>query len=188
MTADAGSAHGPGLAAEAEAVRRGDEAAFNRLYDAYFPRLYGYLLVAARGREDLARDALQETFFRVVRNIRPLPDEGALWRWLARVARTAYLDLVRKPRADGLAVAEEIAAPDAEPDAHERALLSALDRTLARLPEAERALVKAHYLDGEPQAALAARFGVSRKSVETRLARIRKRLRASILKELGDER
>jgi RNA polymerase sigma-70 factor (ECF subfamily) len=169
-------------------VRQGDEAAFNGLYDAYFPRLYGYLLVAARGREELVRDALQETFFRVVRHIRPLPDERALWRWLARVARTALIDLVRRERGGPRTTVRETPAPEVDPDAHERELLAALDRTVALLPEAERALVEAYYLRGESQEALAARLDLTRKSVESRLARIRQKLRALILKDLADGR
>jgi RNA polymerase sigma-70 factor (ECF subfamily) len=175
------------VAALAEAVRRGDERAFNRLYDAYFPRLYRYLLVAARGQEELVRDALQETFVRVVRHLRPLPDEAALWRWLARVARTALIDLARKRR-DAPAAPLDLPARATDQGDHERALLGALDRMVARLPEDERVLVEAHYLRGEAQAELAARLAVSRKSVESRLARIRRKLRGWILKELGDER
>src|SRR5262245_59524295 len=125
MTAAAADRPPPDLAALAEAVRNGDAVAFNRLYDAYFPRLHAYLLVAARGRGDLVRDALQETFFRVVRHIRPLPDEAALWRWLARVARTALIDVVRKGRGGTGAAVQDVAAPDPDPDASTRALLAA---------------------------------------------------------------
>jgi RNA polymerase sigma-70 factor (ECF subfamily) len=178
----------PDVGALAAAVRQGDPVAFGRLYDAYFPRLYGYLLVAARGREELVRDALQETFFRVVRYVRPLPDEGAMWRWLVRVARTALIDLVRRDRGGPRALVREIAAPEAHPDAHEREVLAALDRTVALLPDSERELVEAYYLRGESQAALAARLDVTRKSVESRLARIRRKLRTLILEDLGDGR
>src|SRR5688572_25784353 len=53
-------------------LARGDEAAFQEFYDRYFNRLLRYLLVVARGDEELVRDALQLTFVRVARHVRKM--------------------------------------------------------------------------------------------------------------------
>jgi RNA polymerase sigma-70 factor (ECF subfamily) len=180
----------PGLDAAALAigVRRGDPAAFDAFYAAYFDRLFRFLLVLSHGHEDLARDALQETLVRVLRHVRPLPDEQALWRWLARVARTALVDLLRKTRGRARvrldARLDATAASDDE--FADRALRESLSRALASLPADERALVEAHYLRGRAQRDLALEHDTTRKAVETRIARIRQKLRALLLDDLGE--
>ena len=50
------------------------------------------------GQEALVRDVFQETMLRVVRYIKPMPDDNALWAWLTRVARTALYDQLRRNR------------------------------------------------------------------------------------------
>ena len=48
----------------------GDEEAFRKFHADYFDRLFRYHLVVARGNEEMAREALQETFTRVARKPR----------------------------------------------------------------------------------------------------------------------
>jgi RNA polymerase sigma-70 factor (ECF subfamily) len=177
----------PDLGALAVGIRRGDARAFDRFYAAYFDRLYRFLLVLCRGKEDLTRDALQETLVRVLKHVRPFPDEPAFWRWLTRVARTALVDLLRKaktraevslePLLDGLSPPDE--------DRTDHVLLEALGRALGRLAPDERALIEAHYLAGTPQRALALDQETTRKAIETRIARIRRKLKALLLADLS---
>jgi RNA polymerase sigma-70 factor (ECF subfamily) len=170
-------------------IRRGDERAFDAFYAAYFERLYRLLLVLGRGHEDVVRDALQETLVRVLKHIRPLPDERALWRWLTRVARTALIDQGRRGGAARRTqvpldpLVEDLARPD--DDAHEQALLDSLAHALDRLPADERALIEGHYLDGAPQHVLALDHDTTRKAIECRLARIRRKLRDLLLEDLA---
>ena len=96
MTLPAQATSSP-LAAEglAEAIRAGDEEAFNLFYDRYADRTYRYLFSLLPTDEAVVRDAFQETMLRVVRYIKPMSDE-ALWGWLTRVARTALYDQLRR--------------------------------------------------------------------------------------------
>jgi DNA-directed RNA polymerase specialized sigma24 family protein len=86
----------PDVAALTRGMVRGDEEAYRRFYDAYFNRLFRYLLVVARGDEQAARDALQATFVRVVPHIKVFPSDAQFWRWLAVLARSALADERRK--------------------------------------------------------------------------------------------
>ena len=178
----------PSLAAWAAGIRARDGAAFRGFYDATYERVRRFLLVLTRGREDLVRDALQETFLRVLKYAHALPDDAAAWRWLLRVARTALIDLLRRERrlpASGGDTQPALALlPAEEDDATEPLLLAALERARLRLPEEERVLLDAHYLDGVPQGALAQARDTTRKAVETRLARVRKHLKVLLLEEL----
>src|SRR5580698_3859586 len=78
MARETASDGGRGPLAIAELTRRmvaGDEPAWRIFYDAYFDRLWRYLLVVTNGHEDVAREALQATLVRVARHIKVMPDE-----------------------------------------------------------------------------------------------------------------
>ncbi len=77
-------------------LARGNEKAFTEFHERYFDRLFGFLLVVARGNEDEAREVIQETFIRVLRHARVFCDEEIFWCWLKRVARSAAQDRGRK--------------------------------------------------------------------------------------------
>lgn len=174
-----------------EGIRRGDEHAFDSFYDLYVDRLYRYLLVVAPWDEDLVREALQDTMFRVIRYIKPFESERVLWGWLTRVARSSLFDLLRRRKSAArlekdLFSERIIPLHPRESDADEL-LLAALRRVLSELPEEERELLDAHYLQGIRQSALAKRQGKTRKAIESRLARLRRKVRAMILEALDDE-
>jgi RNA polymerase sigma-70 factor (ECF subfamily) len=195
-TTGAGESRSPsstGAIAPAEVLRltselaAGSETAFNRIYEAFFDPLYRTLLVRARGEEDLARDALQETLLRVIRYAKPLPTEGDLWNWLRRLAKTALIDegkrRRRKATADPLppAVIGEIPGKD---DAS-GILVDRLRACLDHLAEEERRLVEGKYFEGKSVKDLAREENTTPKAVESRLSRIRAKLRGRLMERLS---
>jgi len=58
-----------------------------------------------------------------------------------------------------------------------------LDSALLELEEKERALIRDHYLDGWSQQNLAEQHQVSVKAIESKLARLRKRLRQILINQ-----
>ena len=169
------------------AIARGDSEAFDRLYAGYAERVRRYLLVLSGGREERTHEAFQDAMIRVARHLPELPTEAALWRWLARAARSALIDRVRRglTRRAAHAVLREIRARrmQAAPDP---ILYRELERALGRLEPVARQLVEAHYLKGESQQVLAERWGLTRKAVESRLLRARRTLREDMLRGLRD--
>lgn len=169
----------------------GDETAWRRFHELYFPRLLRYLLVVSGGRDDAARDALQATLLRVVRHIRRFEQEDAFWSWLTVLARSALVDDERK-RSRYRSLLDRFfrrehalpASPDPGADAR---LLALLEHHLTMLPEEDRALLEQKYLNRSPVRAIAHAAGATEKSVESRLARIRRHLRDSILSQLNHE-
>jgi RNA polymerase sigma-70 factor (ECF subfamily) len=183
MPAENSLSSAPGLA---EAIRDGDETAFNTFYDTYADRTYSYLLSIVPRDEALARDAFQETMLRVVRYIKPMTEE-ALWGWLTRVARSALYDQLRRSRRR---TARENAygegqlpqtLPDGDKDGER--ILAALRSAVDDLNEEDRDLIEAFYFQRQPQAAIAEARHATRPAVQSRLGRIRARLRER-MKEL----
>jgi RNA polymerase sigma-70 factor, ECF subfamily len=162
-------------------MARGGEDAFREFYDRYFNRLLGYLLVLTRGREDLAREALQAAMLRVVKHIKGFNREDAFWSWLTVLARTALVDQERR-RSRYDAVLERFVHES--PERVETHLMECLKQSMAALPPDELILIERKYFDGESVAQIAASLNVSQKAVESRLGRIRQKLKQQTLELL----
>jgi len=170
----------------------GDEAAYRAFYELYFERLSRYLLVVARGDEEAAREALQGALVRVVRHIKVFTDEAAFWSWLTVLARSAFSDQSRRRRRYLSFLqrftlrAPEPAAP--EESGTEERLLELLGSALADLPSEERDLLQRKYFARQSVADIAASLQTSEKAVESRLVRLRRKLKAALLERLKNER
>ena len=173
-----------------QALHAGDEAAWRDFHAAYAPRLMRYLLVVCQGREEHAREALQQTFIRAVRHIRPCHTEAELWGWLTLLARCAATDLGRRERRYlgflTRSLPQQTDPLPAPPDADQR-LQEALAAELAALPPADRDLLEQKYVGDNAVRELAETLGTSEKAVESRLTRARQRLKTAILNRLRHE-
>ena len=175
-------------------MTKGDEDAYRNFHEAYFPRLYRYLLVVAAGDENAAREAVQSAFLRVVRYIKPFDEETRFWNWLTVLARTALADQRRKrnryfaflERFSGHVRAESEVAPAADVHADAQ-LLTALENSVHNLSLEERELVERKYLHRESVRDIAASLQISEKAVESRLTRVRSRLKTETLNTLKNE-
>ena len=73
----------------------GDKAALNLLYENYSDSLYGVILKITRN-EELAQDALQESFVKIWKNSKKYDSSKAkLFTWLYRIARNTAIDKLR---------------------------------------------------------------------------------------------
>ena len=189
ITAVRASTAEPTTAVLTRALRDGDEAAWRDFHTAYAPRLLRYLLVVCRGQEDIAREALQQTFLRAVRHMRTFAAEDELWSWLTVLARCSASDLGRRDRRYLGFLARwfrQQPAPEPGPPDAERHLERLLAAELASLPVSERELLERKYLHGAAVRDLAGELGTSEKAVESRLTRARQHLKTAILARLKD--
>ena len=166
----------------------GEEAAWREFHAQYFDRLLRYLLVVCRGDEHAARESLQAALVKIVRHVRRFEHEEAWWSWLTVVARTCVIDGARR-QSRYRALLERYAGLFSAPEtaAHDEPLPELLDECLGALPAAERELLTAKYHDGQTVAALAAESGCTEKAMESRLARLRLRVKNHLLQRLRDE-
>jgi RNA polymerase sigma-70 factor (ECF subfamily) len=171
---------------------KGDELAYRTFYDAYFNRLSRYLLVVTAGDEDTAREALQSALLRVVRHIKVFPNDAVFWSWLTVLARSALSDQTRKRRRYLAFLdrftwhtrAQQSAPGDTEADPK---LVTLLETSLEALPFDERRLAEAKYFERRSVRQIAEELDLSEKAVESRLGRIRQKLKAAILEALMSE-
>jgi RNA polymerase sigma-70 factor, ECF subfamily len=169
------------IAALTTDMARGGEDAFREFYDRYFNRLLGYLLVLTRGHEDVAREALQTAMLRVVKHVRRFESEPAFWSWLTVLARTALVDQERK-RNRYVELLDRFGGENVP--ASETHLVECLKQSVATLPPDELVLIERKYFEGEAVAHIAASLNLSEKAVESRLGRIRQKLKQQTLELL----
>jgi RNA polymerase sigma factor (sigma-70 family) len=76
-------------------LQREDKYALNLLYENYSDSLYGAILKVTQN-EEIAKDALQETFIKVWKNAKKYDASKArLFTWLFRIARNTAIDKLR---------------------------------------------------------------------------------------------
>lgn len=169
-------------------LRSGDEGAFREFHGWYFDRLYQFLLVVARGNEEEAREALQETLIRVARRCRVFEEEEAFWCWLKAVARNVARDGGRRrSRYTALLRKFAIHRPDevvSRPLGREGELMAVMVECLSELQDEDRRLLEGKYLRGSTVKELAQAMEQTDKAVESRLGRLRQRLREAVLCKL----
>ncbi len=166
----------------------GEEEAFRQFHARYFDRLYQFLLVVARGQEDEAQEALQQTLLRVVRHARAFESEDTFWCWLKVVGRSAARDAGRKQQRyaallQSFARRRNSLALD-QPSKQDNRLRDCLDESLDELAPDDRKLIEAKYLEGATVKELSVVADLTEKAVEARLLRARRELRARLLKKL----
>jgi len=166
--------------------------AWRTFYAAYFNRLWRYLLVVAAGNEDAAREALQATLIRVARHIKIFRDESAFWSWLAVLARSALADETKKRRRYFSFLDRFMRHTRVELDGtNERQtgerLQSLLECRVASLPPDERDLIVQKYFVRRAVREIANELQTTEKAVESKLSRVRKKLKDAVLAELNNE-
>ena len=116
-------------------------------------------------------------------------DDGALWAWLARVARNAFIDQrrARTARKRRVIPMNEDALECRAAEVRDTALRAGFREILDALAPAERELLQAAYVDEQPLAEIAADAGTTYKALESKLGRLRARVRERLLKLLRHE-
>lgn len=179
----------PDIAALTRGLVAGDEAAYRMFHALYLDRLTRYLLVVNSGNEQAARDALQAMMPRLVRHIRVFTDEAVFWSWLTVLARSAQSDERRTRRRyfaflDRFTRHAEIESSLAGAPPRDDRLGEALARHLALLPVDERELIEWKYTERRSVRDIAAQLGATEKTIESRLTRLRRKLKEAVLADL----
>jgi RNA polymerase sigma factor (sigma-70 family) len=167
-------------------LKAGDPAAFEAIYEAYRPRLFGFLVRLSR-RRDVAEDLLEETWLRLVTRSATLTDDARLGPWLFTVARNLYFSWRRSRAVDATRTSEldpAWPAPERGDSPFEAAARAELERrveaALARLPLRDRELLLLVGVEGLTPSEAAAVCGVPAVTLRARLHRAREKLAAEM--------
>ncbi len=180
------------MAVEDEAVklRRRDPETLVALVGRYQHRLYRYLLRLVHDSA-AAEDLFQQTWLRVVQNIRRYDPRRSFEAWLFSVAHNLAIDHLRRRQPESLdepaASREEVAAAD--PDALQRLLAreraGLLEAAVAELPAVYREALTLRFEEDMKLEEMAEVIHAPLSTVKSRLRRALEGLRWKLETELG---
>ncbi|WP_196189114.1 RNA polymerase sigma factor [Conexibacter sp. W3-3-2] len=170
------------------AVRRGDDQAFELLYERYHRRIAAYIfgMVGDYGR---AEDIAQDVFMSALRRMRETDRPIAFKPWVYEIAKNACIDQFRRSRRteevsydadEGLGAVDygklvtTGPAPDVAVD--QKMSIDHLRGAFGGLSETHHQILVMRELEGLSYREIGERLGMSRASVESTLFRARRRL------------
>jgi RNA polymerase sigma-70 factor (ECF subfamily) len=178
-----------------ESAKAGDAGAFRSLVVRYQRKVYAVALGIVKD-PDQAWDVAQEAFVRVHQHLPEFKGDSAFSTWLFRIASHLAIDSVRKERRsqkddiDDLAESDLTGAgegilsttlgQDPRDNALRRELAGKLEEALAGLPAIHREILVLREVEGLSYEELAARLGIQKGTVMSRLFHARKKMQASL--------
>jgi RNA polymerase sigma-70 factor (ECF subfamily) len=171
----------------AAGVARGDEKAFQELYDRYQERLFRFGLVLGHGNETMAGEMVQSVFVIAAAKLRAVDGEQHLWNWLALVGRQQVFKMRRRQHKDSALLTGATLPDCSDPDELDKRLESALDAALTELAHEDQRVIEWFYFDGLSHQQIADRTGTTSKAVSSRLERVRAWLRRRVQRTLSCE-
>jgi RNA polymerase sigma-70 factor, ECF subfamily len=140
-----------------------------RLYREHGPAVYRRCLRLLRDRE-AARDATQEVFVKLVRDMKRLEDRETALPWIYRVATNHCLNLRRDAARRGEEALEPaLEVSDGGADLYPERQLA--QRVLSRFDRITQAIAVGVFVDGMEREEVADALGISRRTVTRKLGR-----------------
>ncbi len=183
-----------------EKARAGEPDAFRALVVRYQRKVYALALGIVKD-PDLAWDVAQEAFVRVHRALGDFEAKSSFSTWLFRIATHLSSDAVRRERtsrkdelddvaeADVAEAGEGILATALGNDPREnllrRELAGKIQDALATLPEKHRTILVLREVEGLSYEELAARLGIHKGTVMSRLFHARRKMQAALRRYAG---
>ena len=163
------------------ATLAGEREAFGELVARHRDSIFAFANRRLRDFE-AASDATQEAFIKAYVSLSTLREPARFEPWLLRIVERAAVSAARAPRREipaGAVPPEDVLSAEPTPqELAERAeLVQQVCSGLSSLSEATRRAMILHHVEGYSQAEVAARLGLTRAAVKTRLSRARSRLR-----------
>jgi RNA polymerase sigma-70 factor (ECF subfamily) len=167
-------------------MQAGDEEAFRRLFEAWFPPLVTLVYHYIRS-VDAANDVVQDVFAKFWNDRLAWQWEGSAFGYLQLVARRRALNVVRRTRleakqgavfaAEGVSPASGYLGESGEERVLHGELWSIVSEAIAQLPPRTRAVAILRWFEGVGRQEAAAELGVSVRTVDVQLGTAAKAVR-----------
>lgn len=159
-----------------EACKQEDKQAMKRLYDTYSNTMYAICLRYMGSTED-AKDALQEGFIKVYKNISKFSFTGSFEGWMKRIFVNTSIEQIRRRK-----LHLDVNAPNPQIHAkYSTVQVSQIDANkildlVQDLPSGYRTVFNMYCVDGYSHKEIAAELGVSESTSKSQLFKARKML------------
>ena len=161
-------------------AQTGDEGAFAELMREYYPFVYAVVIRIVNNSHD-AEEVVQDAFFNAYRGLTQLEDATKFKSWLAEIAQNCARNWLRKQRDDTVSIDEVSEQILQTEDSSDERLIRQEQRELIRrimetLPQKDREIARAYYLDGASYDELMSTHGLSYNAIAFRLSRAKQQL------------
>jgi RNA polymerase sigma-70 factor (ECF subfamily) len=165
---------------EVAAARRNPQA-FGALYDRYVQPVYRYLLSRTASVEE-AQDLTSQVFLTAFESFSRYRHDGYFAAWLFAIARTKFIDHLRRRKRRPETPLEEVPGPDNDllQQVGEAERIRYLKRHIQDLDEGEKELLRLRYVAGLSFAEMARLLGRSQGAVKKSLYRLLARLQSQV--------
>ena len=161
-------------------AQTGDEQAFADLMRTYHAFVYAIVIGIVNNPHD-AEEVVQDAFLNTYQGLRQLEDAAKFKSWLAVITRNCARQWLRKQRGDTVPlddVSEQILQTQDSPDERLTRLeqRELIRRTMETLPQKDREIARAFYLEGASYDELISTHGLSYNAIASRLSRAKRQL------------
>ena len=161
-------------------AQTGDEGAFAELMREYYPFVYAVVIRIVNNSHD-AEEVVQDAFLNAYRGLTQLEDTTKFKSWLGKIAQNCARNWLRKQRDDTVSideVSEQMLQTQDSPDERlirleQRELIR---RTMETLPQKDRDIAHAFYLEGASYDELTSTHELSYNAIAFRLSRAKRQL------------
>lgn len=160
-------------------LRKRDTRVYEIVFREYYPSLVVFVESHVGSRE-IAKDIVQDIFFKLLENSLQLPDDFQLKSWFYRVARNASIDYLRHLQVEDrykFLMADAMLSSfnvEEEIDSH---VCEKINQAIESLPKQCREIIKMNVLEGKKYLEIAEELGISINTIRTQVARGYKKLR-----------
>ena len=161
-------------------VQTGDEGAFADLMREYYPFVYTIVIRIVDNSHDV-EEVVQDTFLNAYRGLTQLEDAVKFKSWLAEIARNCAREWVRKRKINTVSLDEVGEGVLQTQDSPDQQLIrleqkGLIRRTMETLPQKDREIARAFYLEGASYDELTRAHGLSYNAIAFRLSRAKQQL------------
>ena len=161
----------------------GDPQAFEQLVRKYHRSIYALSLRWVRRPED-AQEIVQDVFLKAYQNLISLRRPESFNAWLHQIARHECQNRKRRKSDTFQPLPSDVTsgAPPADEQVLKEEALENVSKAMENLPDLDRELLKARYLDDVPYGDLQAAHGLSYKAITMRILKAKRKVRKQVEK------
>ena len=161
-------------------AQTGEEQAFAALMREHYPFVYAIVVRIVKNSHD-TEEVVQDAFFNAYRGLAQLEDTTKFKSWLVEIARNCARNWLRKQRNDTVSIDEVSEQMLQTEDSSDERLIrqeqrELIRRTMETLPQKDREIAQAFYLEGASYDELISTHGLSYNAIAFRLSRAKRQL------------
>lgn len=170
-----------------QGLRKRDPGVYEIVFKKYYPKLVVFVC-RHLGDQDVAKDVVQDIFFKLFENSYSLPDGFNLKSWLYKVARNAAVDYLRHLQVvdhHKFLMGEAMLASEEMDEEIDEDVYNRVNQAIESLPEQCRLIIKLNVIEGKKYLEIAEELDISINTIRTQVSRGYKKLREILSDEVN---